>query len=99
MGSELERLARALQDALGPIIARHIRSPADGGGLYNEDYETGVLAVLTELMEPSEGATEVGVAAHWPVSEFAEGPLTNGERIRRALKAMIQHILSDGEGE
>lgn len=37
----------------------------------------------------AEGMIERGLAAYWPIDESITGPLTNGERMRRALLAAL----------
>lgn len=49
--------------------------------------------------EPTEEMLTAGLCAYWPDSEFAEGPLTNGERARRCWSAMLSASPWGASGE
>lgn len=51
--------------------------------------DAAIRTVLGRLREPTSAAIQAGVEAYWPLSEFVEGPLTNGERARRGYLAML----------
>lgn len=106
MGSELERLARAA------CVAGNLDpSMSNSDGIQNWNLLTPIVrAILTELMEPSEGM----LSAAKPEPSHLYGKDGRGEEYMAQMKiavqvdrmavasefrAMIQHILSDGEGE
>lgn len=71
----------------------------DGGVMPKwSDYRDHVRAILQELKTPSEGMVEAGFPIAWQSSnELAKPDIIRGE-VAEAFTAMIDAILSEGEG-
>jgi hypothetical protein len=61
---------------------------------YLDAADAAIRTVLERLREPTSAAIQAGVEAYWPLSEFVEGPLTNGERARRGYLAMLDAAIT-----